>query len=268
MSYYGMGKASAGFFPPASQGEAISREGHRAPSSLASLYPGMPREVSAAAAAASLSSAARVFRRNLQAKAAAPLQLLHTQPCEGACRAPSAPSSQGAAARWEPQRSLPPRNLAQEYPLEQTKDRWPCLSPPLSQPPRDPASPRGDFALARWGFLPSGVFLMSAKLGQERGAPPGLPLPPNICILTLAMMIAGIPTVPVPGVREEDMIQAAQCFMAENLEPGGAQGEGAPRRSWAAVPRLGGAPGKRDRLQRKRAAHRSLAPLFLAQLEK
>ncbi|XP_014342418.1 uncharacterized protein LOC106703019 [Latimeria chalumnae] len=39
--------------------------------------------------------------------------------------------------------------------------------------------------------------------------------PPKICILALAMMIAGIPTVPVPGVKEEDMITAAQRFMTE-----------------------------------------------------
>ncbi|KAG8131458.1 hypothetical protein E2320_009389 [Naja naja] len=79
-------------------------------------------------------------------------------------------------------------------------------------------------------------------------------------------MIAGIPTVPVPGVREEDMIHAAQCFMAENLEPGEGLAEGAPRRRWAAFQRLG-ASCKRDR-QRRRANHRSLLPLFLAQLEK
>ncbi|KAK2110061.1 spermatogenesis-associated protein 25 [Saguinus oedipus] len=48
---------------------------------------------------------------------------------------------------------------------------------------------------------------------------------PDICILTLAMMIAGIPTVPVPGVREEDLIWAAQAFMMAHPEPEGA-GEG------------------------------------------
>ncbi|KFO32403.1 spermatogenesis-associated protein 25 [Fukomys damarensis] len=42
---------------------------------------------------------------------------------------------------------------------------------------------------------------------------------PDICILTLAMMIAGIPTVPVPGLREEDLIRAAQAFMLAHREP-------------------------------------------------
>ncbi|XP_004636146.1 spermatogenesis-associated protein 25 [Octodon degus] len=41
----------------------------------------------------------------------------------------------------------------------------------------------------------------------------------DICILTLAMMIAGIPTVPVPGLREEDLIRAAQAFMLAHPEP-------------------------------------------------
>lgn len=98
---------------------------------------------------------------------------------------------------------------------------------------------------------------MSAQLNPE---------PPNICILTLAMMIAGIPTVPVPGVREEDMILAAQNFMAESLQPSNAEGEGAPRRRWAAAP----LPCKRDKQQqqqRRAAPGSSPLPLFLAQLE-
>ncbi|XP_004698078.1 spermatogenesis-associated protein 25 [Echinops telfairi] len=53
--------------------------------------------------------------------------------------------------------------------------------------------------------------------GQEAGSQP-------ICILTLAMMIAGIPTVPVPGLREEDLIRAAQAFMTAHPEPEGAGG--------------------------------------------
>uniref|UniRef100_A0A8C5YG00 Spermatosis associated 25 n=2 Tax=Microcebus murinus TaxID=30608 RepID=A0A8C5YG00_MICMU len=56
--------------------------------------------------------------------------------------------------------------------------------------------------------------------GKEAGSQP------DICILTLAMMIAGIPTVPVPGLREEDLIRAAQAFMTAHPEPDGA-GEGA-----------------------------------------
>ncbi|XP_029142356.1 spermatogenesis-associated protein 25 [Protobothrops mucrosquamatus] len=169
-------------------------------------------------------------------------------------------------------RSLPaPENGAPKYPLEHPADRWLYLSPgtpqPLQQQQQQPLSSGGDFALAQWGFLPSrGVFMMSAKLSRDTDAQPRLAWPPNICILTLAMMIAGIPTVPVPGVREEDMIHAAQRFMAENLEPGEGPAEGAPRRRWAALQRLGSSC-KRDR-QRRRAAHRSLLPLFLAQLEK
>ncbi|XP_053429969.1 spermatogenesis-associated protein 25 [Nycticebus coucang] len=52
--------------------------------------------------------------------------------------------------------------------------------------------------------------------GKEAGSQP------DICILTLAMMIAGIPTVPVPGLREEDLIRAAQAFMTAHPEPEGA----------------------------------------------
>ncbi|GCC33336.1 hypothetical protein chiPu_0011805 [Chiloscyllium punctatum] len=39
---------------------------------------------------------------------------------------------------------------------------------------------------------------------------------PKMCILALAMMIAGIPTVPVPRVKAEDMMVAAQKFRADN----------------------------------------------------
>ncbi|XP_055293961.1 spermatogenesis-associated protein 25 [Moschus berezovskii] len=86
----------------------------------------------------------------------------------------------------------------------------------------------------------------SGSRAQQRGSPsrpaplllcglsPGAPLmpaeargkaassQPDICILTLAMMIAGIPTVPVPGLREEDLIRAAQAFMMAHPEPEGA----------------------------------------------
>ena len=58
--------------------------------------------------------------------------------------------------------------------------------------------------------------LPSEAGGKEAGSQP------DICILTLAMMIAGIPTVPVPGLREEDLIRAAQAFMMAHLEPAGA----------------------------------------------
>ncbi|XP_053250762.1 spermatogenesis-associated protein 25 [Podarcis raffonei] len=284
MSYYGMGNPSAGFFPPPSPGESGSREVEMAPSGPSSLYPGMPRETPASGG---LSSAIGLLRKKLQAKQGAPHQLSGPQllqdpdtkpPCGGACWSPGT-SGQGAPERWEPHRGLCCRKLCpqgpdREYAAEQTGDRWLFLSSvpqplPLSQPPKDFASSGGDFALARWGFLPSGVFLMSAKFGKDREAQPPLHLPPNICILTLAMMIAGIPTVPVPGVREEDMVHAAQCFVAENLEPGNAQGEAAQRRRrrWAAMQRLGPSCKRGDK-QRKRATHRSLLPLFLAQLEK
>lgn len=39
---------------------------------------------------------------------------------------------------------------------------------------------------------------------------------PKMCILALSMMIAGIPTVPVPRVKAEDMMLAAQKFRADN----------------------------------------------------
>ncbi|XP_063001632.1 spermatogenesis-associated protein 25 [Elgaria multicarinata webbii] len=256
-------------------GEFEGREVNAAPSSLTRLYPGRPPE---APASASTPSALGLLHRKLQAKQGPPpppplsaTQLLQ-EPCGGGCRPPSTPG-QGITARWEPSRGLccrsSPQGLAQEHPLERAGDRGLCLSSvplPLPQQPKDFASSSGEFALARWGFLPSGVLLMSAKLSQDRAPQPGQHLPPNICILTLAMMIAGIPTVPVPGVREEDMVHAAQCFMAGNLELEGMQGEAAQRRRWAATQRLGPS-GKRDR-QRKRPTGRSLLPLFLAQLEK
>ncbi|XP_039105327.1 spermatogenesis-associated protein 25 [Hyaena hyaena] len=69
--------------------------------------------------------------------------------------------------------------------------------------------------------LSPGILRMPPEAGgKEAGSQP------DICILTLAMMIAGIPTVPVPGLREEDLIRAAQAFMMAHPEPEGA-GEGA-----------------------------------------
>ncbi|XP_057558556.1 spermatogenesis-associated protein 25 [Hippopotamus amphibius kiboko] len=65
--------------------------------------------------------------------------------------------------------------------------------------------------------LSSGALPMpSEAAGKEASSQP------DICILTLAMMIAGIPTVPVPGLREEDLIRAAQAFMMAHPEPEGA----------------------------------------------
>lgn len=218
-------------------------------------------------------------RRSLQGRPAAPLQFSTAQlslleqdfeqPNQGTCHSTSTPR-QGLVARWEPCSGLgpslfPPQECSTDPP---TASGWLHLpsppSPLLGQPAKDSPGSRGDSALVRWGFLPNRVLLMSAKLCPEEGAQPALP--PNVCILTLAMMIAGIPTIPVPGVCEEEMIQAAQFFMAENLADPGGVGEADRRRTWAAAPRLG-ASCKRDRL-RKRATHRRLLPLFLAQLEK
>ncbi|KAL2763625.1 spermatogenesis-associated protein 25 [Daubentonia madagascariensis] len=69
------------------------------------------------------------------------------------------------------------------------------------------------------GLSPGVLPTPSEAGGKEAGSQP------DICILTLAMMIAGIPTVPVPGLREEDLIRAAQAFMMAHPEPEGA-GEG------------------------------------------
>lgn len=65
--------------------------------------------------------------------------------------------------------------------------------------------------------LSPGVLPISSEAGGKEAASQ-----PDICILTLAMMIAGIPTVPVPGLREEDLIRAAQAFMMAHPEPEGA----------------------------------------------
>ncbi|KAM8774181.1 spermatogenesis-associated protein 25 [Rhynchonycteris naso] len=66
------------------------------------------------------------------------------------------------------------------------------------------------------GLSPGVVPMSSEARGKEASSQP------DICILTLAMMIAGIPTVPVPGLREEDLIRAAQAFMMAHPEPEGA----------------------------------------------
>ncbi|KAM7127111.1 spermatogenesis-associated protein 25 [Molossus nigricans] len=66
------------------------------------------------------------------------------------------------------------------------------------------------------GLSPGVVPMPPEAEGKEAGSQP------DICILTLAMMIAGIPTVPVPGLQEEDLIRAAQAFMMAHPEPEGA----------------------------------------------
>ncbi|XP_007533126.1 spermatogenesis-associated protein 25 [Erinaceus europaeus] len=69
--------------------------------------------------------------------------------------------------------------------------------------------------LLLYGLSPGVLQMPSVAGGKEAGSQP------DICILTLAMMIAGIPTVPVPGLREEDLIRAAQAFMMTHPEPEG-----------------------------------------------
>ncbi|XP_077192250.1 spermatogenesis-associated protein 25 [Paroedura picta] len=253
--------------PPPQQGDANGTELKLAPSSqLGPLGP--PAGLSALG----------LFRRKLPFRRGPPPQLSAPQllpesdlqlPCGGVCLSPGPPSP-GATARPSRFLHLGP---AQGYPAEQMGSRWVGLPPAALHPPSQPAgqgfSSRGDLALAPMGFLPSGLVWLSAPLDPEGGAPQAPRLPPNICILALAMMIAGIPTVPVPGVREEDMILAAQNFMAG----GPADTEGALRRGWAAGPRLG-LPCRRDKQQQQQqqqsrgVAGRSLLPLFLAQLEK
>ncbi|XP_049725170.1 spermatogenesis-associated protein 25 [Elephas maximus indicus] len=76
-----------------------------------------------------------------------------------------------------------------------------------------PGRPR---SLLLCGVSPGVLQVPSETGGQEASSQP------DICILTLAMMIAGIPTVPVPGLREEDLIRAAQAFMMAHPEPEGA----------------------------------------------
>lgn len=79
-------------------------------------------------------------------------------------------------------------------------------------PPR-PGGPSTSGPLLLWGLSPGVLPRPSEAGGKEASSQP------DICILTLAMMIAGIPTVPVPGLREEDLIRAAQAFMMAHPEP-------------------------------------------------
>ncbi|KAM5245816.1 spermatogenesis-associated protein 25 [Ctenodactylus gundi] len=79
-----------------------------------------------------------------------------------------------------------------------------------------PGGPRRPGSLLLCGLSP-GVLPVPSEAGGKEASPQ-----PDICILTLAMMIAGIPTVPVPGLREEDLIRAAQAFMMVHPEPEGA----------------------------------------------
>uniref|UniRef100_A0A8C3SWW5 Uncharacterized protein n=1 Tax=Chelydra serpentina TaxID=8475 RepID=A0A8C3SWW5_CHESE len=125
---------------------------------------------------------------------------------------------------------------------------------------KQPCGP-SDFPLAICGFPPRGAFLMPIKLSKNRGGQSVQNPPPDICILTLAMMIAGIPTVPVPGIKEEDLIRAAQNFMTENPEQG-VQGQRTPKRTGDAAQFW-----KKDR-QRKRPVDRGFQPPSIAHFEK
>ncbi|XP_026933988.1 spermatogenesis-associated protein 25 [Sagmatias obliquidens] len=134
-----------------------------------------------------------------------------SQKAEQATPVPEVPEARGCpgGARWEPlQRKEYSRNC-HKFPHARQPERlgWEdgcsrSRAPYLGSPSRP-----GPLLLCG---------LPSETGGKEAGPQP------DICILTLAMMIAGIPTVPVPGLREEDLIRAAQAFMMAHLEPAGA----------------------------------------------
>ncbi|XP_010833412.1 PREDICTED: spermatogenesis-associated protein 25 [Bison bison bison] len=140
---------------------------------------------------------------------------------------PGLPSSgQGGAAS-------PGSSLGLYSPIEPgmvASDNWYCHKFPAARQPenlgredgcsrsRAPqlGGPSRPAPLLLCGLSP-GAPLMPAEAGGKEATSQ-----PDICILTLAMMIAGIPTVPVPGLREEDLIRAAQAFMMAHPEPEGA----------------------------------------------
>ncbi|XP_008835979.1 spermatogenesis-associated protein 25 [Nannospalax galili] len=88
---------------------------------------------------------------------------------------------------------------------------------------RDPhlVGPSRPQPLLLYGLSP-GILPKSSEAGGEEASSR-----PDVCILTLAMMISGIPTVPVQDLREEDLIRAAQAFMMAHPELAGAPLEGA-----------------------------------------
>ncbi|XP_054996883.1 spermatogenesis-associated protein 25 isoform X1 [Sorex araneus] len=158
-------------------------------------------------------------------------------PAEPAMVAPGglAPRSQQAeqvTPAWGPVLTMPeargcPGGASWE-PLRQESGRYGPKLPPGRQPERlgweDACSgsrgpprgaPRRPGPLLLCGLSP-GVLPVASEAGGKEASPQ-----PDICILTLAMMIAGIPTVPVPGLREEDLIRAAQTFMMAHPEPEG-----------------------------------------------
>uniref|UniRef100_A0A8C8S217 Spermatogenesis-associated protein 25 n=1 Tax=Pelusios castaneus TaxID=367368 RepID=A0A8C8S217_9SAUR len=144
------------------------------------------------------------------------------QPCSGAqqsSRLPLSSRSGDRDTRWEPyngpycgrySRKFPKHKQYEssvwDSPAEQVRDKW------------SGGPSRGAFPLATCGFPPRCAFLMPVKIRKNRGGHSVQTPPSNTCILTLAMIIAGIPTVPAPGIKEEDLIRAAQNFMTENPE--------------------------------------------------
>ncbi|XP_074868237.1 spermatogenesis-associated protein 25, partial [Carettochelys insculpta] len=190
-----------------------------------------------------------------------PLEEALKQPSSGAqqCARFSANSRSGYSdARWWPysrhycgrySRKFPQHKPYEtsvwDYEAEWVRDKQPCgpsgMYPSASVkgylPPQqrneqhlgELGSPGGDFPQATSGFPPMAALLMPINFSRNRGGQSAQNAPPDICILTLAMMIAGIPTVPVPGLKEEDLIRAAQNFMTENPEQG-VQGGRMPKR--------------------------------------
>uniref|UniRef100_A0A8C3IXS9 Spermatosis associated 25 n=1 Tax=Chrysemys picta bellii TaxID=8478 RepID=A0A8C3IXS9_CHRPI len=180
------------------------------------------------------------------------------QPCSGAQQSPRFPLSSRSGyrdIRWEPYSGHYCGRYSRKFPQHKQDEIsiWDYPSEWLG-------SPGGDFPLATFGFPPRGAFLMPIKLSKNRGQQSVQNPPPDICILTLAMMIAGIPTVPVPGIKEEDLIRAAQNFMAENPEQG-VQGERTPERT-------GNAQFWKTDRQRKRPVDRGFQPPSIAHFEK
>ncbi|XP_040837000.1 spermatogenesis-associated protein 25 [Ochotona curzoniae] len=140
-----------------------------------------------------------------------------------------------AAQAWGPALAAPeargfPRGTGWEMlPWRKESSRYCHTSPHLRQPEslgwedggsRSRAAqlhgPNWPRPLLLCGLSPGALPVPSEAGGKEADSQP------DICILTLAMMIAGIPTVPVPGLREEDLIRAAQAFMMAHPEPEGA----------------------------------------------
>uniref|UniRef100_A0A4W3ISD3 Uncharacterized protein n=1 Tax=Callorhinchus milii TaxID=7868 RepID=A0A4W3ISD3_CALMI len=74
--------------------------------------------------------------------------------------------------------------------------------------------PSGSFSSTSPRVLITSRSVLSTSAGETETAKQNET--PKMCILALAMMVAGIPTVPVPRVKAEDMILAAQKFRADN----------------------------------------------------